>query len=141
MIAVDTTVAIDFLRGKEYAVSALDSLVSSNEAVGLSAVSAFELLHPIYHRKMVRQGRIVRSFLNQTKLLPLDEDAAEEAANVMGSLLRIGEETNPLDALIAGTALAGGAARLLSADSDFQRIARVSELNVEIVGEEPLRGP
>ena len=38
-----------------------------------------------------------------------------------------------MDVLIAGTAVANGAETILSRDEDFLRIARVSDLKVEII--------
>jgi tRNA(fMet)-specific endonuclease VapC len=102
--------------------------------VGLSTVSAFELLYPLLHRKLEKQERKVRSFIRQTKLLAFDGEAAEESARIMGNLLKVGEPVNALDVLIAGTALRSGAEKLLSADRDYERIASVSDLQIEMVG-------
>jgi predicted nucleic acid-binding protein len=134
LIAIDTSVAVDFLRGKQYAVSAISSLLESGESIGLSAVTAFELLHPIEHRKLAHHGRVVRSFIAQTRLFKLNGRAAEESAKIMGLLLRAGEEVNALDVLIAGSALAAGAEKILSADRDFEKIGRFSDLKVEVLG-------
>lgn len=137
MIAIDTTVAVDFLRGRERAVSAVKAALEASGSVGMATVSAFELLHPVYHRKLERQGREVRSFIRRLRLLPLDREASEESAKMMGSLLRLGQPVNALDVLIAGSAVAYGVEELLSADRDFERIARVSDLKVRIVGGPP----
>lgn len=133
MIVIDTSVAVNFLRGEKGSVSAVRSALAEKEIVGVSALSLFELLHPIYHRKLEKQGRAVKSFISQTKLLSLDGSGAEESAKIMGSLLRIGEAVNALDVLIAGTALANGARKLLSADRDYEKISKVSDLKIELV--------
>jgi predicted nucleic acid-binding protein len=52
----------------------------------------------------------------------------------MGSLLRIGQPVNALDVLIAGTAVSNGAEKILSRDKDFETVAKVSDLKVEILG-------
>jgi predicted nucleic acid-binding protein len=67
------------------------------------------------------------------KVLPLDSDAAEESAKIMGSLLRIGQPVNALDVLIAGTVMASGAEKVFSKDSDYEKIAKVSDLKVQII--------
>jgi tRNA(fMet)-specific endonuclease VapC len=125
---------VGFLRGEEGAVSAVRAALEATGSVGLSAVSAFELLHPAYHRKLEKQRMVVKSFIRRLRLLPLDGDASEESARIMGQLLRLGQPVNALDVLIAGTALANGAEGLLSADRDYERIAKVSDLHVELVG-------
>jgi predicted nucleic acid-binding protein len=90
-------------------------------------------LHPLRHRKLEEQERAVRSFVHQLSLLALDSEAADESAELMGSLFRIGQPVNALDVLIAGTAISNGAELVLSNDEDFQKIAKVSELKIEIV--------
>ena len=136
MIAIDTSVAVDFLRGKEPSVSNLEFELEAIDIVGISSVSLFELLHPIYHRKLTTQEKVVKSFVRRLRLLPLDSDAAEESAKIMGSLLRIGQPVNALDVLIAGTALSNGAEKVISADRDYEKIGRVSGLKVEILERE-----
>ena len=133
MILIDTSVAVDFLRGRERGLSVVESSQKSTEVVGFSAVSMYELLSPIHHQKLDRQERIVRSFVHRLRLLPFDAEAADASAKIMGSLLRIGKPLNPVDVIIAGTAVANGAEKLISLDADFERIAQVSDLKVEVL--------
>ena len=133
MILIDTTVAIDFLRGERKTVSRIKSIQARADSIGMSSLSLFELLHPLRHRKLEEQERAVRSFVHQLSLLALDSEAADESAEIMGALLRIGQPVNALDVLIAGTAIANGAEMILSNDEDFQKIAKVSDLKLEII--------
>ncbi len=133
MIVIDTTVAVAFLRGEPRSVSAIKSALEQRDSLGISTVSMFELLHPIHHRRLEKQERTVRSFIHQLKLLPLDTEAAEEAAKIMGGLMRIGQPVNALDVLIAGTAVANGAERLLSSDRDYEKMSKVSDLKLEFI--------
>ncbi len=133
MIAIDTSVAVDFLRGQKSSVSRMESAQELTDSIGISSVSLFELLHPLHHRKLDAQEKIVKSFVHQLRLLPLDSNAAEESAKIMGSLFRMGQPVNALDVLIAGTAVATGAEKLISRDRDYEKIAKVSDLKVEIV--------
>ena len=133
MIAIDTSVAVGFLRGDRRAVSAVESALEGSGSVGISTVSMFEILHPIYHRKLVRHEKEVRGFFRELRVLPLDAEAADEAARVMGGLLRVGRKVNPLDVLIAGAALASSADKIISSDGDFQDIAKVSDLKADIL--------
>ncbi len=61
------------------------------------------------------------------------ELAPEEAAKIMGGLMRIGQPVNALDVLIAGTAVANGAERLLSSDRDYEKMSKVSDLKLEFI--------
>jgi predicted nucleic acid-binding protein len=133
LILIDTTVAIDFLRGERKTVSRIKSIQARSDSIGMSSLSLFELLHPLRHRKLEEQERAVRSFVHQLSLLALDSEAADESAEIMGALLRIGQPVNALDVLIAGTAIANGAEMILSNDEDFQKIAKVSDLKLEII--------
>ena len=93
----------------------------------------YQILHPIHHRKLQRHEKKVRGFFGQLRILELDSDGAEEAAKMMGALLRIGRQVNALDVLIAGTAAANAAEKVLSTDRDYEQIAKVSDLEVEIL--------
>ena len=70
MTAIDTSVAIDFLRGEGSSVSKVESAQRLTDSIGISSMSLFEVLHPLYHRKLDTQERIVRSFVHQLRLLP-----------------------------------------------------------------------
>lgn len=133
MILIDTSVAVAFLRGDGRSVSIIRSALRASDSVGISTVSLFELLHPIRYRKLDKHERIVKSFVRQLKVLPLDAEAAEEGAEIMGSLMRIGQPVNALDVLIAGTGIANGAEKLLSSDRDYEKISKVSDLKLELV--------
>lgn len=132
MIVIDTSVAVDFLRGQKSSVSALER-AQETDSIAVSSVSVFELLHPIHHRKLFEQEKIAKSFLHQLDVLPLDFDSAEEGARIMGALLKVGQPVNALDVLIAGTAVANGAEKVISRDRDYDRIATVSNVKVEIL--------
>jgi tRNA(fMet)-specific endonuclease VapC len=108
-------------------------MLTPAESVGISSVSAFELLFPMHHKKLEKQEKIVKSFLHRLRVLPLDAEAAEESARIMGGLLRIGQPVNALDVLIAGIALSNGAEKILSKDNDYEKIAKVSDLKVEVL--------
>jgi tRNA(fMet)-specific endonuclease VapC len=133
LIAIDTSIAVGFLRGDKSSVSSLEQILHLTDSVGISSISLFELLHPIQHRKLDAQERTVRAFVHQLTLLSLDSDAAEESAKIMGSLLRIGQPVNALDVLIAGTAISNGAEKILTRDRDYEKIGRVSNLRVDII--------
>ena len=76
MIVIDTSVAVDFLRGTKRSVSSLESELKTTDIIGMTSVSLFELLHPMYHRKLRVEQRVVKSFVHRLKHLPPDADAA-----------------------------------------------------------------
>jgi predicted nucleic acid-binding protein len=63
-------------------------------------------------------------------VLGFDRNAAEEASDIMGRLLSLGTSVNSMDVLIAGIAAANGAEKIVSRDSDFISIGKVSKFDV-----------
>ena len=111
--------------------AAVGEALKASDAV---AVTMFELLHNMRHRKLTRHEKEVRGFFRQLRVLPLDDEGAEEAARMMGGLLRAGRQADALDVLMAGTAAANAAEKIIAADADFAEIGKVSDLKVEVIG-------
>ncbi len=132
MIALDTSALIELLKGNRAVTAAVEESEARGEEVGFSAVSLFELLQSVYHRKQERQERKIKAMAARALVLPLDVGAVEESAKIMGSLLRVGRPVNALDVLIAGTASANGATLLITSDRDFLEIEKVSELRIRL---------
>ena len=63
----------------------------------------------------------IRRELVQTRFVPFDDGAAEEAARIRATLSDCGERINPLDMLIAGVARHAGA-EMIAIDRDFDRV-------------------
>ena len=99
----------------------------------MTAVSVFELLSPIQHRRLWKEERAVRSFVRQTQVLGLDLNSATEASKIMGGLLRLGAPINALDTLIAGIAIANGAEKIVTSDHDFEEITKVADLKIQFI--------
>ena len=128
MIVLDTSAVIDFAKGDSKLIDLVESSEKEGQRIGVASVTLFELLTPTYHKSMPKKEKILRGFLHEAAILPLDSESAGESAKIMGSLLRIGRPVNVLDALIAGTALAYNADALIARDADFKEIAKVSNL-------------
>ena len=99
----------------------------------MTSISLFELLSPIFHKRLLKREKAVRAFVRESLFLGLDAAATEEASRVMGSLLRIGKPINALDALISGIAIANGADAIVTSDRDFQTIQKVANIEVLLV--------
>ena len=133
MIVLDTSATIDFLKGDKEVVDSIESTQKSSGPLAITTITLFELLHPIYHRKLERHERIIRAFSRQIPVLGLDFAAAEESARLMGSLLRIGRPVNALDVLVAGIAVSNGVHGLITRDKDFEDISKVTGLRILVV--------
>ena len=79
------------------------------------------------------QERNIRAFLRQSIVLTLDQNSAEQASRIMGSLFKLGFPINALDTLIAGIAIETGADKIVTLDRDFIQIAKVTDLDVVII--------
>ena len=99
----------------------------------MTSISLFELLSPIYHRRLLKREKVVRAFARESVFLGLDAAATQEASRIMGSLLRIGKAVNGLDVLISGIAVANGADEIVTSDKDFQTIQKVANISLTFV--------
>ncbi len=133
MIVFDTSAAIDFLRGGAKTKSLVESVEKTGDAIAVTAVSLFELLSPIQHRRLWKEERAVRAFIRRTLVLGLDSNSATEASKIMGALLRLGMPINALDTLISGIAIANGAEKIVTSDHDFEEIAKIADLKIQII--------
>jgi predicted nucleic acid-binding protein len=126
MIILDTSVLIDFFRGEEKTREFLD------EDVTTTIISYYEIFSGVKHRKARKEEQFFRRFFSEIEVLDFDLKAAEEASDIMGRLLSLGTPVNSMDVLIAGIASANGAEKIISRDSDFINIGKVSKFDVLI---------
>ena len=127
MTIADTDVLIDFLAGAEPAAAQVAEELERG-SLCTTAVSRFELLSGV---RSARQEAAVRELLAAVSALPLDEEAADRAAEVRRALERSGEPIGMADSLIAGIALARGGTLLTRNRRHFERVGglRLAELN------------
>jgi len=132
-IVLDTSAIIDFLRKGETTRRIIERGKKQGHAVGITSISVFELLSPIFHRRLFKREKAVRALSRESLFLALDAAATEEASKIMGSLLRIGKPINALDVLISGIAVANGADEIVTSDKDFQTIEKVANISVTMI--------
>jgi len=130
---LDTSAIIDLLRGGEEVKPIIESAEKTGNPVAATTVSLFELLSPVYHRRLHQEEKILRAFATRAVLLGLDRNAAEEASKIMGSLLRMGKPINALDALICGIAVSNAAEYVVTSDHDFQEVGKVSDIQIRLI--------
>ena len=133
MILFDTSAIIDFLKGGVKTKSIVEEIESNRESVYTTVISQYELLTPVYHRGMKVEERNIRAFLRRSIVFPLDQNSAEKASRIMGSLFKLGLPINALDTLIAGIAIETGTDKIVTLDRDFIQIAKVTDLDMIII--------
>lgn len=99
-VLIDTDVAIDYLRGQDWARRFLEEVWAEGEAY-VSAVSAYELYCGGAEPE-------VEAFIGACRLLPVDRTAARLGAEWRRRWQATGLTLTTADCLIAGTALAHG---------------------------------
>ena len=106
MALLDSTFLIDLMRGRERAVTVLESLERSGEPLVVSAVTLMELQRGIAALGLpVEEQRRILDVVQSRIVQPLDAPAALRAGEIDASLWSAGEPVDPEEAMIAGTAL------------------------------------
>ena len=118
MIVADTDVLIDYLAGQN---PGAERVAAGLERRWLrtTAVNRFELLSGARNR---RQEATIRVLLNALPTLPLDQQAADMAAQVRRALEKAGESIGMGDSLIAGIVLVSGGMLLTRNRRHFERV-------------------
>ena len=101
MKALDTTVAVDYLRGKSPAVELLEGLIEAEEAMVASEVVRFELLAGV--REHARSALEV--FCSVLTWVPVDEEVARAGGELARRYRAAFAGIDDPDYLIAATAL------------------------------------
>ena len=118
-VLADTSIWVDFFRGREPEASALDRLLAAEELI---------VCGPIVAELLAGTGEPQRGtlWLALVALPAVDLDLAawREAGEITHDLREHGETTPLLDVLIAVAAVRAGA-ELWTRDDDFERVRRV----------------
>jgi len=119
MIVADTDVLIDFLAGAEPMAARVARELERGQMC-TTAISRFELLAGARSR---RQHVSVNRLLAALPTLPLDEEAADRAAQVRQELEAAGATIGMADSLIAGIVLNRESLLLTRNRRQFERVA------------------
>ena len=125
MIVLDTSFLIDYFRGVKVTCSLVDE-----EDIAITTITYHEILTGLKRKRSKREEKFFKRFFSEIRMLPFDVRAAEESSSIAARLTAIGKDVNALDILIAGIAIANGADKIITRDSDFEIIAKVSDIEV-----------
>ena len=101
MKLLDTTVAVDHLRGEQAAVDLLRGLVENDETVAASSVVRFELVAGVRDDELAALDR----FFSAISWVAVGEDVARAAGELARTHRRANSGIDDADYLIAATAL------------------------------------
>jgi len=126
MIVLDTSFLVDYFRG----VKATYGLIDEKDDVAITMITYHEIMTGLKRKKSKREEKFFKRFFSEVEILPFDVRAAEESSSIAAKLMAIGNEVNALDVLITGIAVANGAEKIITRDSDFKTIAKVTDIEI-----------
>lgn len=110
-IALDTSVIVNHLRGKEESERILELQRTSHLATTI--INAFELYHGAYRsRRFEANLNATKAFLSSVDVLYLDDNSAERSAEVLAKLQSAGKGIDPRDLFTGCISLENGYALL-----------------------------
>ncbi|HHY94351.1 MAG TPA: type II toxin-antitoxin system VapC family toxin [Firmicutes bacterium] len=133
-VLVDTCVIIDHLRGTQAATDFLGQIEEGHVEGLVSAVTVMEL----FAGKSMdeEEENELRSLLGIFRLIPVDSGVAERAGRLLAQFRR-SHGLNPVDALIAATALVNDAALASANERHFRIIPGLLVTNPLAAADEP----
>ena len=129
-VALDSSFLIDLMRGEGAARVRLTRLEDERELVSIPTPVVYELIAGTMARRGRSESQRLAGFLSRFPTLPLDKEAAEQAAEIRAELLSLGREKPHVDVLIAGIALRNDLP-LVTRDADFVDIAAATGLQID----------
>jgi len=125
LIVLDTSFLIDYFRNEH-----LSALLPQGEKAAVTVISYYEIMAGIQRIKSPREEKFFRHFFSDVEILDLDVMAADIASGIGARMAKEGNRVNAFDILIAGIALANHAAVIITADTDFNEIAKYAGIEI-----------
>lgn len=125
MILLDSSFLIDFVRDEEYS-----SFIPENEIPVVSVISYYEIMSGIRRLRSKKGEAFFQRLFAEIEILDFTLPAAHHASILSARMKDAGTPVNVLDILIAATACASNVGKIITADMDFDTIARFSDLQV-----------
>src|SRR5947209_19561774 len=118
---VDTDWIVDYLVGKQQAISLLSS--AWQDGIAISLITLGEIYEGIYYGRDPQRSEVVfRQFLRSVDILPLNRSIMQRFGRIRGDLRQRGQLIGDPDILIAATALYYDLILLTRNQKHFQRI-------------------
>ncbi|MBU0615588.1 MAG: PIN domain-containing protein [Nanoarchaeota archaeon] len=119
MVCIDTTFAIDVLRGKDEVVALEKKIDDSNETIYITTPTIMELVRGL--KSNVEREKL-NGFLSGLVVLDLDKMAAVLAGNIEAELISKGQEIASEDIMIAAIVIKKDEVLLTRNKKHFERI-------------------
>lgn len=125
MIILDTSFLIDYFRNEN-----LSHLLPEGEKAAVTTISYYEIMAGIQRLKSQREEKFFRHFFSDVEILGFDLTSADIASGIGARMAKEGNRVNAFDILITGIALAHHAGVIITADTDFNEIAKYAGIEI-----------
>ena len=112
---LDTTVLIDYLRGRSVAVELLNTLVNQGHQIGVCCISVAELYAGVNEAQRAGADRLIDAL----DYREVSREIAKEAGRYRYEFARQGSVLSTADTLVAATAIAYGSVLVTANAGDF----------------------
>ncbi len=124
-ICLDTSVIIDFLKGREQTIPAVKRAIKRSDCF-LTSITVYELLFGVARtKKEIRE----EALLGTMTILPLDEQAARRAAFLHADLIKINQDVGIKDVLISAICIENKLPILTTNTRHFKRITELTSFS------------
>lgn len=93
-------------------------------------ISCYEIMAGIQRMKSPREEKLFRHFFSDIEILDFDLRAADIASGIGARMAKEGNRVNAFELLITGIALAHHAGAIITADTDFNEIAKYAGIEI-----------
>lgn len=118
---VDTSVIIDYLRGKETAVELLDNIEGDLLSSYICMAEIYEGVNRVDNRKEI-ENAVINFFASLSDIYGVDENIAKKFGEISASLKKKGILIEDLDIFLAATALVNGLTFITFNQKHFLRV-------------------
>ena len=128
MVILDSTILIDFLKGRKNAIEKIKELEEKQTLLHTTQINVFELIQGIYANSQRKEDELMALdvVLQKIKILDINYIAAYTAGKLTGELSKKGITIQTGDALIAGTGLAHSIHIIVTKNvKDFSKISGI----------------
>ena len=125
MIILDTSFLIDYFRDEELA-----DCIAPGEKSAVTVISYYEIMAGIRRIKSPKEEKFFQHFFSDVEILDFNFASAEIASSIGARMAATGNRVNAFDILIAGIALAHHASIIITADADFDEIAKYAGIDI-----------
>ncbi len=120
---LDTSFLIDLMDHDAEAIACLHSLQRRGEPLLITTPTIFELFTGLARStKPIQERTKIMNLLQGQMIIPFEQNAAEKAGDIDGTLLKAGSAIGPIDSMIGGIALMRKEKVVTRNVKDFSRI-------------------